>query len=373
MQETTSPPNSSSFVRTGLAAYLMLIVYASWYPFSGWRILGVSPFAFLNLSLPRYWTLFDVTTNIVGYTPFGVLCVFVLYPKIRGAAAILLTIVIGTILSGTMEAVQNYLPSRVPSSMDLITNIGGTGIGAILGALFASTLLDHSQLHILRQRWFLVDSGSGLIVLALWPLAQIYPQGHLFGLGQLLPILSDWLSNWADRPIDLAAYLRYGVDPTVQQYWLSETIITACGLTGALLTLLCILRKAAPKGFLMVAVIVAAMMVKSLASALLFAPENAFVWLTPGAEGGIVIGILMLSGLAFARPIAQRRLASICLLLSLVVVNTIPANPYFIATLQSWVQGKFINFNGAAQFLSLLWPFFALWFLWHPTHSLNRK
>jgi hypothetical protein len=71
--------------------------------------------------------------------------------------------------------------------------------------------------------------------------------------------------------------------------------------------------------------------------------------------------------------VAQRRLAVVTLLLSLIVVNTIPVNPYFVSTLQGWVQGKFLNFNGAAQFLSLLWPFFALWFLLLPSHKLNRQ
>jgi hypothetical protein len=37
----------------------------------------------------------------------------------------------------------------------------------------------------------------------------------------------------------------------------------------------------------------------------------------------------MLAGLAFAPQVAQRRLAVVTLVLSLVVVNTIPANPYF--------------------------------------------
>jgi hypothetical protein len=80
----------------------------------------------------------------------------------------------------------------------------------------------------------------------------------------------------------------------------------------------------------------------------------------------------MLAGLAFAPPKSQRRLAAMTLLLSLLIVNTTPVNPYFVATLQGWVQGKFLNFNGAAQFLSLLWPFFALWFLLLPAHKLNR-
>jgi hypothetical protein len=112
---------------------------------------------------------------------------------------------------------------------------------------------------------------------------------------------------------------------------------------------------------------------KALSSALLFSPENAFVWLTPGAQGGVLIGAMMLSGLAFAPPVAQRRVAALALIVSLVVVNASPANPYFIATLQDWVQGKFLSFNGAAQFLSLLWPFLTLWFLYHPLHRLKQK
>jgi hypothetical protein len=106
---------------------------------------------------------------------------------------------------------------------------------------------------------------------------------------------------------------------------------------------------------------------------LLFAPENAFAWLTPGAQGGLLIGAIMLSGLVFAPEVAQRRVAMLALLTSLVAVNAAPANPYFTATLQTWVQGKFLNFNGAAQFLSLLWPFFTLWFLLHPVHRLKPK
>jgi hypothetical protein len=82
---------------------------------------------------------------------------------------------------------------------------------------------------------------------------------------------------------------------------------------------------------------------------------------------------MMVAGLAYAPPTAQRRLAAASLVLSLIAVNLVPANPYFVATLQAWIQGKFLNFNGAAHFLSVFWPFFALWFLWHPVHRLKGK
>jgi VanZ family protein len=366
-------PHGSPVARAALLAYLLLIVYASWYPFTGWRGTGLPPFTFLNLAPPRYWTGFDVVVNIVGYIPFGTLLVLAMYPLARGGWAVLLAALAGILVSGTMEVVQSYLPSRVPSNLDLLTNSLGCLAGAVLGALWARSLLVHGRLYRLRRRWFAPHASQGLVLLALWPLAQIYPQGYLFGHGQVLPILSEWLSEWLDSDIDLVAMLRPSATISVEQYWLSETIITACGMSGAALALLCLMRRPAPRYTLMLAMLAAALVVKTLASSLLFTPDNAFVWMTPGAEGGFLIGLIMLSGLAFAPQVAQRRLAVVSLLLSLIVVNTIPVNPYFVSTLQGWVQGKFLNFNGAAQFLSLLWPFFALWFLLLPSHKLNRQ
>ena len=74
----------SPMARAALLAYLLLIVYASWFPFTGWRSTGLSPLAFLTLTLPRYWTVFDVVVNIVGYMPLGMLLVLALYPRVRG-------------------------------------------------------------------------------------------------------------------------------------------------------------------------------------------------------------------------------------------------------------------------------------------------
>ena len=118
---------------------------------------------------------------------------------------------------------------------------------------------------------------------------------------------------------------------------------------------------------------VAGLTVRSLASALHFSPDNAFAWLTPGAEGGLLCGIVMISGLIFAPPRAQRRDAALTLMIGLAVVNVAPPNPYFESTLQDWLQGRFLNFNGAAQFLSLLWPFLTLWFLLHPVHRRRQQ
>lgn len=357
--------SASSFARAGLLAYSLLIVYASWFPFTGWRDIGVSPLAYLWAPWPRYWTWFDLAINVAGYMPFGMLLVCAFYPRVRRRHAALLAIVCASLVSGTMEAVQTFLPSRVASNVDLLTNSIGAAIGAVAGAWLTPVLLEESRFLQLRERWFLPIAGRGLIVMALWPLAQIYPQEYLFGQGQMLPVLSNWLTDWLDTPVDLGELLRAGQELSVEQYWLAETFITAASLCGALLVFLGVLRDKAPKAILCLLLVAAALLVKLLAGAISFGPENAFAWVTPGAATGVVIGLLLLGGLVLTRPIVQKRLAVLLLLLSMAVVNLAPNNPYFVATLQTWVQGQFLNFFGAAQFLSLWWPVLALWFLLH--------
>ncbi|HVK94504.1 MAG TPA: VanZ family protein [Noviherbaspirillum sp.] len=367
------PARRSTFARVGLPMYAFLIAYASLYPFTNWRNIGLLPWDFVLMPMPHYWTGFDVGTNIAGYIPFGMLAVFALYPRLRGIPAVIVAILCGMLLSGGMEAAQTFLPKRVSSNLDFLTNVAGTCLGAVAGVLLTRAFLEQSRLLQLRRAWFVPEAGRGLIVIGLWPLAQIYPQAYLFGHGQFIPILSGWLSALFETPIDLAALLTHDMQLTVQEYWLAETLITACGLSGALLGFSCLLRKQSPRAVLILLVAATAIAVKLLANALLFTPANALAWLTPGARGGILLGLLMVAGLRYAPQTVQRRLAAFILLISLIIINLVPSNPYFIATLQSWIQGKFLNFNGAAHFLSVCWPLFALWFLLHPAHRVKHQ
>ncbi|MFZ6649504.1 VanZ family protein [Undibacterium sp. TJN25] len=368
-----TPLRSSPFARASLVAYLFLIVYASWYPFSGWQNDNLAALSDVIRQWPRYWTWFDVLTNVVGYVPLGILLVFVLYPWCRRWLAIILSALFGVLISGTMETVQYFLPSRVTSPLDFLTNSAGALIGAILGVLLTPLILEKGRLRLLRKHWLSKEASREMVILGLWPLAQIYPQAYLFGHGQLLPIFSDWLSDLFDMQIDIGEVLRNGIELSAEEYWLSETIITACGCTGAILMCLSILNRNAPKVRVTALLMLAALGVKAMANALLFKPEYAFSWLTPGAQGGLLISGIMLYGFSYAPVRAQKRLAVLMLLISLIFVNLVPGNPYFIVTLQTWVQGKFLNFNGAAQFLSLLWPFFALWALLRTPAARSAK
>ena len=360
--------HASASARIALVFYLVLVVYASCYPFSGWRDNGLLPWSYLSETMPHYWTVFDLVVNVIGYVPLGVLAVLAMYPQRRGMKAVLLASASGVLLAALLECLQNYLPSRVPSTLDLITNASGVLLGALLGELLVRPVLERSWLRSLRSHWFSDQASRGLIVIALWPLAQIYPQPYLFGHGQWLPTLSEWLSGWLDAPVDIGNLLWSGIGIEIDQLLVAEVVITALGMSGAVLTLLCQTRRHAPRAALAIALLAAAIGAKALAHAVLFTPSDAFSWLTPAAASGLLVGAVMLVGLSFAPPVAQRRAAIAALSVCLLLLNVLPSNPYFLATLSEWVQGKFLNFNGAAQFLSLCWPVFALWFLLHPTH-----
>ena len=111
---TPSAAASSPLARAALTAYVFLIIYASWYPFSSWRDLGLSPWEYIHTQPPRYWTAFDVITNIIGYVPLGILLVFALYPKMRGIIAVFLAIVGGAIFVGLHGSRTNLFTEPCP-------------------------------------------------------------------------------------------------------------------------------------------------------------------------------------------------------------------------------------------------------------------
>ena len=118
------------------AFFAALIVYASLYPFEGWRNQGLMPWEFLSESWPRYWTAFDLFSNWLAYVPLG-FCLGLGWLRSRGGAAWLW---VGWLamaaLSLTLEGVQTYLPMRVASWVDWLFNTLGGGSGLLLALLF---------------------------------------------------------------------------------------------------------------------------------------------------------------------------------------------------------------------------------------------
>src|SRR6266480_4663486 len=89
----------SPLARILFAVYVALVVYASLYPLAGWRDHGLPLLAYLSAPWPRFVTGFDVAANLLGYVPYGFLCVAALYPRVQGGAALGIATLSGLALS----------------------------------------------------------------------------------------------------------------------------------------------------------------------------------------------------------------------------------------------------------------------------------
>lgn len=357
---------ASPLARIAWLAYGVLIVYASLAPWSGWRDLGVSPWAFLTAPLPRYITGFDIAVNVAGYLPFGAIGVLALYPRLRGARAVFVVFLAGTLLSAGIEALQTYLPRRIASNVDLAANAAGVAIGALIASPLCQALIDRGRLARLRAQWFARDATTALLLLAFWPIAQIHPGPMLFGLGEVQPTLDAVARFFGFVAPQLG---RTGFGPA--EFVMAEAIVTASAVLAAGLTLAAVALPAAPRTALALALVAVALPARALAYAVQFGPENAFAWVTPGAIGGLAIGALALAVASAGAQRALLRLALLAVVVLLVAVNVVPDNPYHANWLRGWRPGRLVHFSAAADWIAALWPYALL--LWLLGRAFRRR
>ena len=76
--------------------------------------------------------LADLAVNIAGFVPLGFLLSAFLWGSARCRRPILTTIIIGAVISLSIETLQAFIPERSSGMTDIITNTGGTAIGCLL-------------------------------------------------------------------------------------------------------------------------------------------------------------------------------------------------------------------------------------------------
>ncbi len=344
-------------------AYVVLIAYASLYPFEGWRDQGIAPWAFLQSPWPRWWTGFDLASNMAGYAPLGFLLALALQRSgARAAAApnrsLALAVAAGALLSFSMEALQTYLPRRVPSNLDFGLNVLGTMAGALL-ALGLERTGGIAHWSRFRQRWFDPHARGALVLLALWPFALLFPAAVPLGLGQVLERLEAGVAGWLrDTPfLEWLPVREIELQPLVPGV---ELLCVALGLLVPVLLVNSIVVSTARRAALVVAILLVGIAATALSAALSWGPAHAWAWMSPAVRMGLLAGFV----LALALLPMSRRMCAVLLLVVLCVhlslLNQAPASAYFAITLQGWEQGRFIRFHGVAQWLGWLWPFATL-------------
>lgn len=326
------------------AAYTLLAVYGSLYPLTGWHDSGVPLAEFLAAGWPRYITGFDLATNVAAYLPLGFLWVTALRQGLPTVAAVLAATLLGTGLSLGIETLQNFLPSRVPSNLDLACNAAGTLLGSLAGARWGRTMLDGGRLHALRERLFLPGTmiDAGLLLLWLWLLTQLNPETLLFGNGGLRSLL------------ELPAPLPYSAEGFVRV----EAAIVASQVLAAALLATVLVRRA--RFLIPLALVAAALATKTFAFLVMMKGAQGLAWATPGSLAGLTAGLAAWFAIAWLPARWQQAIAALSLLVATTLVNLAPENPYLAHTFQVWDPGHFLNFHGLTKLTAYLWPFLAL-------------
>lgn len=362
--ETVGPPGwlrqGSPFARYALLAYVLLVFYACLYPLTGWRDVGLPFWSFVTAPWPQYVTSFDLLANVALFFPLGGLAAFAFYPLLRGWAAWLAVCVFGLLLSGAIESLQTYLPDRVASNADILTNLIGTGLGAAFGARLAPSLLERGWLRIKRMRWFEPDASGGLVIASLWCVAQWPPQDLLFGNGNVAAVLSDFYS-WLFEAYGLDTFWQW----TPALIEAAELMTSALGVLSIGLLLSTLLRTKAPRWATIFVLVGLTVVLKTLIQRNVFLDTASTLWLSQSAAIGIVCGLTLCGLLLHASRLVRIRLAILSLTLSLAVVNLAPESDYLAAKLSALrpFKWQWLNFSGLLDMVALVWPFAAIVYL----------
>jgi VanZ family protein len=357
---------------------MALIVYASLYPFTGWRDQGVDPWAFLSSPLPRYWTGFDLAANALGYVPLGFLLALGFMRRGSGRfaragrlAAVGVATGSAALLALCMETLQTYLPYRVPSNLDFALNLAGALAGAIVaGGLEWAGAIDRWSRF--RVRWFVEDARGALVLLALWPFALLFPASVPLGLGQVLERLEIFLADWLlDTPfLEWLPVRDIELQPLVPG---AELICVALGALIPCLLGYSVIRSMARRAVFAAVTLAVGAGATALSAALSWGPSHAWAWLSLPVQLGFVVALVLALALLAVPRRAGAALVLLALMLHLSLLNQAPASAYFTHTLQAWEQGRFIRFNGLAQWLGWLWPYAALVYVLLRVSRSERK
>jgi hypothetical protein len=302
---------------------------------------------------------------VVGYVPLGFLLALsflrrgsLQFTRMNNTSGIAVATLSGGVLAFLMEALQSYLPYRVPSNVDFGLNVAGTLLGAgIAAGLELGGAIDRWSRF--RDRWFVPEARGALVLIALWPFALLFPASVPLGLGQVFERMETTLAEWLeDTPfIEWMPLREIELQPLVPA---AELLCVGLGAFIPCLLGYTILRSAGRRAVFAFVAIALGAGVTALSAALSWGPTHAWAWLSLPVRLGLLFG-LVLAMLMLAVP---RRGCAAVLLLALVVhlsvLNQAPASAYFTDTLQAWEQGRFIRFHGLAQWLGWLWPYVAL-------------
>jgi VanZ family protein len=327
---------------------LVVIAYTSLQPFRDWWIPPEEIRTFLSAPWPRYITLEDVVVNICAYVPLGFLLARAFMGHVGTRRAVGIAAALSLLVSVAMESVQMFMPARIASNVDVLTNGLGGLVGALAAPLFAPTRGLGMRLTRLRAQWFVygISADVGLVLVAIWLITQLNPTAQLFGTGNLRDTF------------DLPVWLIHTPPLLVA----TQAAVAGLNLLGVGLLVVALTRETMPRGYAVVAVLGAGLAWKAFSAYSVSKGAGPFSWVTPGVVVGVLTSAVALFGLTRASRQTQWIVAGLSFAAATLVINIAPENPYQTVPPQLLAGGPthFLSFSAIVRTLSELWPFLAV-------------
>ena len=350
MESAATNKQRPDFPRYLLPAYVLLIVYVSLSPFSGWQTPEHGPLYFLQAPWPRYVTAFDVFANVLAYVPLGMMLVELARRRLSWGAAAAIAPLGGCLLSFGMEVLQAYLPLRVSSLVDWLANSAGALIGVLIAARMGDSVLARWLINW-RHQTFSDSPGSefGEMLLATWLFTQLNPSIPFFSAGT----------------INSALPMELDVSHIEPLYFLPQGLAVALNLCGVGLFISVLLKPGVRALRFVVGVIVFAAFLKMLAAGVMLKPPLMLDWFSKEVIAGVAGGLLLLMiatrlGHRWRIYLAAMMILAGGLLAKIAAMYDALPN---ILTVFNWSHGQLFNFTSLTLLLNELWPFVALIYL----------
>ena len=350
---TAHPPiskHASPYLIAAFLGYLALICYGSLYPFHSWRPPQGEWWVFLFAALPRFITRTDLSTNLLVYLPFGMLGTALLSPYMRVRHTLPWVFVIAALFSATMETLQQFVPNRVASNLDIMANAFGALAGAILFRAAQNNRWPGRILFSWRERWFCPGrmTDLGLLLLVVWALSQLSLELPSLLAGDLRRGFTPY---W-EAPLDFSR-----IQPERAVIYALE--IVSVGLLSCIL-----IKPDRWHAAILVGVLVCAIALKFIAAAVLVKISVLSRLVSLEVLVGLTAGLLVL--LVVYRRTRRRtpHNAAIASLLCLGAAKAWWASTSTPLALTGGVLAeRMLNITGLADLASTLWPYLATIFV----------